>query len=351
MKVNKIYKSIIIFAIMIGMIAIPNAIHPTYVMASELVTTLPGVHYYRHPNANTTVSDITKSGGAWYGWSNGNAYSRSNPWTTSYNVSALDFDKVVFKTLWTMESRLNVTITDRDTGATISTANNVNKNKVDYTMSGLSGHKNITIAISVPFTPHTDIDTHYATKFSYEGIAVYGTPAPPSYTLTIDANGGSYSGSTSITKEKGETYTLSTPSRSSYSFSGWTTSGSDWSGNTFTFNSNGTAKANWTYVPPTPQYTLTVDLNGGTYNGPSSYTRNEGSTINLSNYSTPTRSTDYYTDREVSYRFKRWSWSNSNGSGDTYSFYSNGTATANWYTSTTWKPPVFTGSLPEKVYI
>ena len=224
--------------------------------------------------------------------------------------------------------------------------------KIDLGSEVVSGTLNWTISASATCSD-SSVNSSSAGNCQYGVVdmnvptASYskGTPTPK-YTLTIDANGGSYSGSTSITKEKGDTYMLSSPYRSSYRFDGWTTSGSTWSGNTFTFNSDGTAKANWTYVPPTPQYTLTVDLNGGTYNGSSSYTRNEGSTIDLSNYSTPTRSTDYYADREVSYRFNRWSWSNSNGSGDTYSFYSNGTATANWYTTTTWKPPVFNGSLP-----
>ena len=46
-----------------------------------------------------------------------------------------------------------------------------------------------------------------------------------SYTLTIDANGGSYNGSTTVTQEFGSTLQLSTPTRDGYTFIGWSLSG------------------------------------------------------------------------------------------------------------------------------
>ncbi len=72
------------------------------------------------------------------------------------------------------------------------------------------------------------------------------------HTLTIDTNGGSYSGTNPVTgKYTNETASLSTPTRGGYSFSSWTKTAGNGSvsGNTFTFgNNNATVKANWSVV-------------------------------------------------------------------------------------------------------
>ena len=47
---------------------------------------------------------------------------------------------------------------------------------------------------------------------------------PNSYTLTINPNGGSYSGSTSnttVTQNYGTTYTMKYPTKAGYTFAGW----------------------------------------------------------------------------------------------------------------------------------
>lgn len=74
-----------------------------------------------------------------------------------------------------------------------------------------------------------------------------GGSQPTTYTLTINPNGGSVS-PTSQTGTQGQTYALPTPTRSGYTFTGWTLSGGgSLNGNTYTFSSsNGAVTAGWT---------------------------------------------------------------------------------------------------------
>lgn len=59
--------------------------------------------------------------------------------------------------------------------------------------------------------------------------------------LTVDANGGSWSGTTPVTKNYGTTLTIANPTRSNYTFKGWTVNGGgSMSGTTFTFGETDT---------------------------------------------------------------------------------------------------------------
>ncbi|MBR6474385.1 MAG: InlB B-repeat-containing protein, partial [Lachnospiraceae bacterium] len=83
--------------------------------------------------------------------------------------------------------------------------------------------------------------------------------ATPKHTITFDANGGSVS-ETSRSVEEGAAYgTLPTPSRSGYTFNGWTSGGSSVSASTKMGTSDVTLKASWTQN----KHTITFDANGG----------------------------------------------------------------------------------------
>ena len=78
------------------------------------------------------------------------------------------------------------------------------------------------------------------------------TPETPKHTLTVYPNGGSWSGSSPVTLEEGATQYISTPSRTGYTFSGWSLSGTGCSmtsltsSATFTMGtSDATLTANW----------------------------------------------------------------------------------------------------------
>lgn len=85
------------------------------------------------------------------------------------------------------------------------------------------------------------------------------------HSLTINANGGTYSGTNPVTgKYTSETLNVSTPTRPAYSFASWTKTAGNGSisGNTFTFGNNDAAiQANWTPV----QYTISPVYDGNAY--------------------------------------------------------------------------------------
>lgn len=139
------------------------------------------------------------------------------------------------------------------------------------------------------------------------------------YTISYNANGGSGAPS-SQTKYYNQTLTLSTtkPTRSGYTFLGWSTSSTATSatyssGGSYTSNSNATLYAVWSANPVT--YTISYNANGGS-GAPSSQTKTQGVNLTLSSVK-PTR---------TGYTFLGWSTS-STATSATYS--AGGTYTAN----------------------
>ncbi len=87
-----------------------------------------------------------------------------------------------------------------------------------------------------------------------------------SHSLTVNANGGSYSGANPITGNYTNEYVkLSTPTRTAYTFVSWTKTAGNGivNDNNFTFgNNDATVSANWTPV----QYTISPVYGGNSYN-------------------------------------------------------------------------------------
>jgi len=86
------------------------------------------------------------------------------------------------------------------------------------------------------------------------------------YTLTLNANGGSVTPNT-VTQAAGTTYALPTPDRSGFTFNGWTLSGGgSLNGSTYTFGtSNGTVTAQWTADVTSYNVTVNSGSGGGSY--------------------------------------------------------------------------------------
>lgn len=146
-----------------------------------------------------------------------------------------------------------------------------------------------------------------------------------SYTLTVNPNGGTWSGSTSQTLLYNFSIPIAVPSRVGYTFNGWVVSGagSSISGTTFTMGTaNTTLTASWT----ANNYTLTVNLNGGTWSGTTPQTIACDSTATIA---VPTR---------AGYIFNDWSLSGTGSSisGTTFTMgNANATLTANWVAEVT----------------
>lgn len=187
-----------------------------------------------------------------------------------------------------------------------------------YTFTGVS-HGTHTVSVRVT----DEAGNQHETSQSVEVIILF--------TITYNANGGS-GAPNSQTKTYGVNLTLSStsPTRTGYTFLGWSTSSTATSatysaGGTFTSNANTTLYAVWR----ANTYTLTVNPNGGTWNGSSS-SQSYQMTTN-STRSIPIPSAKY------GYRFSSWSLSGTNAtmssvtSASTFKMgTSNATLTANY---------------------
>ena len=151
---------------------------------------------------------------------------------------------------------------------------------------------------------------------------------PTQYTITYNANGGS-GAPAAQTKTENVAITLSStkPTRSGYTFLGWSTSSTAttptyYPGSSYTANASTTLYAVWERVPET--YTIKYNANGGT-GAPATQTKTEDVSITLSS-ATPTRS---------GYKFLGWSTSSTATSatyqpGATYSTNASVTLYAVW---------------------
>lgn len=186
-------------------------------------------------------------------------------------------------------------------GSTVKSGS-VAVNGVTSTKTVASGTKTInkttstqTISFSVSFTFGANWSGTYAgTKTASGSISV---AAKPSYKITYNANGGSGAPS-SQTKWYGTNLTLSStkPTRTGYSFLGWSTSASatsaTWTaGGTYTANASDTLYAVW----KANTYSVEYDANGGS-GAPATQTKTYGKNLTLSS-TKPTR---------TNYNFKGW---------------------------------------------
>ena len=133
------------------------------------------------------------------------------------------------------------------------------------------------------------------------------------YTVTLDPNGGSVS-QTSFIARYTESYTLPEPTRTGYTFAGWYSGSTLYSGGTWTTFSNVTLTAQWTANEYTLTYdgvkevkssaTVTFNYN---YSGTTSYTVTLKDDDAVSYPTAPTRSgyvfTGWYTDSDCTTRY------------------------------------------------
>ncbi|MDD3186976.1 MAG: InlB B-repeat-containing protein [Bacilli bacterium] len=142
------------------------------------------------------------------------------------------------------------------------------------------------------------------------------------YILTVDSNGGTWSGTTPQTLAYGTTIPINYPTKTNYTFTGWSKSNenSNIDETSFTMgDSNITLTATWLLT----SCVLTVDANGGAWSGTTPQTLAIGSTTNIVN---PTKSGSVFAGWQVSS-------GSSNISGTTFTMGNEDTTlTALWYT-------------------
>jgi uncharacterized repeat protein (TIGR02543 family) len=160
----------------------------------------------------------------------------------------------------------------------------------------------------------------YATTFED------GNEEPSDYTITYNINNGTGTTPSPQTANSGSSITLPSDSgfsRSGYTFSGWNTNSSGtgtdyYAGSLYTVTANTTLYAKWAAAIQTT-YTVTYNINNGAGTTPSSQTVNAGSIITLPSDSGFSRS---------GYTFSGWN-TNSSGTGTDYYAGSSYTVTGN----------------------
>ena len=143
------------------------------------------------------------------------------------------------------------------------------------------------------FTNWTENGTVVSTNASYtftvnanHTLVANFTYVPPTYTVSVSANpanGGSVTGGGTFTE--GQSCTVTATPNTNYTFTNWTENGTVVSTNAsynFTVNANHTLVANFTYIPPTPTYTVSVSANptnGGYVSGGGTFEQGQTCTV------------------------------------------------------------------------
>lgn len=140
-----------------------------------------------------------------------------------------------------------------------------NPSRDGYTFTGWTGSNGTTPQITVTVAKGTKENLSYTANWQLN---------PGTYTITYNLNGGTATGNPEIYTAGTNTFTLSNPTRSGYTFTGWTGSNGNTPQISVTVNrgttGNLTYTANWQVLPQS--YTITYNLNGGTaFGNPPSY--------------------------------------------------------------------------------
>lgn len=223
---------------------------------------------------------------------------------------------VSWKTTWDTETDYGMTVSSGGKTVTLNSEGHKSQGSSgsltgSYSISG-NGAASKTIAVT--FRNFNSYHGDSATKTINLTVSV---PAWTSYKITYNANGGSGAPGNQ-TKWKDQSLTLSStkPTRTGYSFLGWSTSSTATTatysaGGSYTANSAATLYAVW----KANTYTVTYNANGGS-GAPSAQTKTYGKTLTLST-TKPTR---------TNYTFKGWATS---ASATTAAYAAGGSYTAN----------------------
>lgn len=215
------------------------------------------------------------------------------------------------------QTNYGMTATSGGVTSTISAFDGTKRSSGSKTFTGtysISGNGAATKTITVTFKNFNTDNGDSASKSVSFNVSV---PAWTSYTIKYNANGGSGAPGNQ-TKWKDQTLTLSStkPTRTGYSFLGWSTSSTATTatysaGGSYTANSAATLYAVW----KANTYKVSYNANGGS-GAPSAQTKTYGKTLTLST-TKPTR---------TNYTFKGWSTS---ASATTATYSAGGSYTAN----------------------
>ena len=151
--------------------------------------------------------------------------------------------------------------------------------KSGYTFTGWTGSNGTTAQKSVTITKGSTGNRSYTANWT-----------PTNYTISYNANGGSLSGQKTSYNVNTDSFTLPQPTRSGYTFTGWTGSNGTAAQKSVTIVKGSTGNKSYTANWSINAYTIGYTLNGGSISGqPTSYN------VESANFTLPTPSKSDYT--------------------------------------------------------
>ncbi|GBU26239.1 hypothetical protein R83H12_02934 [Fibrobacteria bacterium R8-3-H12] len=277
---------------------------------------------YNIETATFTLNNPTRTGYTFAGWTGSNGTAAQ----TTVSIEQGSRGNKTYAANWTPVS---YTITYTLNDGTVATANPASYNietatftlnnptRTGYTFAGWTGSNGTAAQTTVTIAKGSTGNKTYAATWT-----------PASYTITYNLNDGTVATTNPASYNiETATFTLNNPTRTGYTFAGWTGSNGTAAQTTVTIAKGSTGNKTYAATWTPASYTITYNLNGGTATNPATYTV-ETSAITLNN---PTRS---------GYTFAGWTGSNGTAAQTTVTI-AKGSTGDKTYTAT-WTPASYT---------
>ena len=165
--------------------------------------------------------------------------------------------------------------------------------RTGYTFLGWSTNKNAT---SMTYPDKCGVADSWIDS-NYPSINLYAVWSLNTYSISYNLNGGSISGQKTSYNVNTDTFTLPIPTKTGYTFTGWTGSNGTTPQKNVTISKGSTGNKSYTANWSINSYTLTVNPNGGLWNGSSSSQNIAQNYNTIKSIPVPTR---------TGYTFLRW---------------------------------------------
>ena len=237
-------------------------------------------------NVNTdsfTLPTPTKNGYTFTGWTGSNGTTAQKSVTiTKGSTGNRNYTANWTPTNYSISYTLNGgSLNGQRTSYNIETANFTlpMPTRNGYTFTGWTGSNGTTAQKSVTITKGSTGNRSYTAHWT-----------PVNYTISYNANGGSLSGQKTSYNIETATFTLPTPTRTGYTFTGWTGSNGTTAQKTVAIAKGSTGNKSYTANWSINAYTIGYTLNGGSISGqPTSYN------VESATFTLPTPSKSGYT--------------------------------------------------------
>ena len=246
----------------------------TYDGSNQTLTKSPGAGYSFHDNVahNAGKYLIRATLNDNYIWSDNSSDNKAFYCTIAKATPSVSDVPSSFKTDVGNTYSINLKSNVAGIFSITSNNNNVSINPTTISVSanndkavGIKGLNAGSSSITIKFNPNDETNYNEVTKTV---SATVNQPSVPEYTLTVNPNGGTWKNSnnnSTFSLTNGGTMTIENPTRSGYTFKGWSISNTSTklNGTTLTMgNQNTTISANW----ERKSYTIKFNANGGTGN-------------------------------------------------------------------------------------